>query len=149
MRVVVQRVRYAQVSVNKKVVGAIDQGLLLFIGVEDADSEEDVHWLSKKLIGLRIFNDEEGKMNCSIQQINGKLLCVSQFTLHASTKKGNRPSFFRAAQPAQAEFLYGLLIRQLREAGLSVETSIFGADMQVELLNDGPVTIWMDSQNKE
>lgn len=149
MRVVVQRVRHAQVKVNHEVVGAIGHGLLLLVGVEDADAEEDVHWLCKKLVGLRIFNDEEGKMNWNIQQVEGKVLCVSQFTLHASTKKGNRPSFIKAAQPSHAERLYQFMIQLLQQQGLLVEAGVFGAHMEVELLNDGPVTIWMDSQNKE
>jgi D-tyrosyl-tRNA(Tyr) deacylase len=151
MRVVLQRVREARVEVAGKVVGQISKGLLLLVGVEEADDEEDVAWLLKKITQCRIFSDEEGKMNLSVREVEGQLLVISQFTLHASTKKGNRPSFIRAAHPAKAEALYQTFVK---EAGAlmgeaQVQSGIFGADMQVHLLNDGPVTLWFDSKNKE
>lgn len=150
MRVVIQRVKQASVTVDGQVTGAIDQGLLVFMGVEDADTEDDIRWLSAKIAQLRIFNDDQGVMNRSVMDIQGEILLVSQFTLHASTKKGNRPSYIRASKPPVAIPLYEAMIRQLgQDLGRAVATGIFGADMQVALLNDGPVTIFIDSRNKE
>jgi D-tyrosyl-tRNA(Tyr) deacylase len=136
--------------VEKKIIGAIGQGLLVLLGIELADSEEDVYWLVQKLIQMRIFSDAGGKMNYSLQDIDGGLLVVSQFTLHASTKKGNRPGFVAAARPEQAIPLYESFIEKATFLlGKKVETGIFGADMQVTLINDGPVTIIIDSKNRE
>jgi D-tyrosyl-tRNA(Tyr) deacylase len=150
MRVVIQRVAHAQVVVNEAVVGSIGTGLLVLVGIEDADQLEDVEWLTGKIINLRIFNDEAGVMNLSVKDINGEILIISQFTLHASTKKGNRPSYIRASKPDHAVPLYEALKKRLSEdLGKHVEAGIFGADMKVSLLNDGPVTITMDTQNKE
>ncbi|HSH66999.1 MAG TPA: D-aminoacyl-tRNA deacylase [Bacteroidia bacterium] len=150
MRVVIQRVTKAAVSINGQVKSAIGEGLLLFAGIEDADSAEDIEWISSKIVNLRIFNDENGVMNLSVKDINASILLVSQFTLHASTKKGNRPSYIKAARPDVAIPIYEQLIKRLNEqTGKLVETGVFGADMKVDLLNDGPVTIWIDSKNKE
>ncbi|HVZ25267.1 MAG TPA: D-aminoacyl-tRNA deacylase [Sediminibacterium sp.] len=150
MRVVIQRVQKASVTVEGKLTGDIGPGLLVLMGVEDADSLEDVRWLSAKIVQLRIFNDSEGVMNRSVLDIQGEILLVSQFTLHASTKKGNRPSYSKASKPPVAIPLYEAMIAQLQEdLGKPVATGIFGADMQVALLNDGPVTIFIDSRNKE
>jgi len=150
MRVVVQRVSEASVEVNKEVVGTIDKGLLILLGIEEADEQEDVEWLCGKIARLRVFPDENGTMNRSVQDVNGQALVVSQFTLHASTKKGNRPSYIRAAGPDKAIPLYELFVETL-EGYLSspVSTGEFGAMMQVKLVNDGPVTILIDSKNKE
>lgn len=147
MRAVIQRVSRAGVTINDKLKAAIGGGLLVLLGVEDADTEEDVAWLSAKIVNLRIFNDAQGVMNLSLKETGGDLLLISQFTLHAATKKGNRPSYIRAAKPPVAIPLYEAMIRRL-EAGLGkpVQTGTFGADMQVELVNDGPVTIWMDTK---
>ncbi|MNJ82665.1 D-tyrosyl-tRNA(Tyr) deacylase [compost metagenome] len=150
MRLVIQRVSQASVTVENKITGAINQGLLVLLGIEQADSEEDSDWLIQKLIQMRIFSDEDGKMNCSLQDIDGGLLVVSQFTLHASTKKGNRPSFIAAARPEQAIPLYESFIQKAAvQLGKKVEAGIFGADMKVALINDGPVTITIDSKNRE
>lgn len=150
MRVVLQRVSSANVQVDDREVGAINHGLMVLVGFEDGDSDEDIEWISRKLLNLRIFSDEEGKMNLSVKDVNGGLLIISQFTLHASYKKGNRPSYIRAAAPLEAENLYERFIMHLKkESGLKVSTGIFGADMKVSLVNDGPVTINMDSKNKE
>jgi D-tyrosyl-tRNA(Tyr) deacylase len=150
MRVVIQRVAHAQVEVDQAVVGAIGAGLLVLAGVEDADQMEDVEWLTGKIINLRIFNDEAGVMNLSVKDINGAILVISQFTLHASTKKGNRPSYIKASKPGHAVPIYETFINRLsEELGKKVEAGIFGADMKVSLLNDGPVTITMDTKNKE
>ncbi len=150
MRLVIQRVSRASVTVENQITGAIHQGFLVLLGIEQADSEEDIDWLVQKLIQMRIFSDSEGKMNCSLQDIDGGLLVVSQFTLHASTKKGNRPSFLAAARPEQAIPLYELFIQKAAlQLGKKVEAGIFGADMKVELINDGPVTITIDSKNRE
>ncbi|MBD0293947.1 MAG: D-tyrosyl-tRNA(Tyr) deacylase [Flavisolibacter sp.] len=130
--------------------GCIQTGLLVLLGIEDADGEEDCKWLSNKIVNLRIFNDEEGVMNRSIIDIGGDLLLISQFTLHASTKKGNRPSYIKASKPEIAIPLYEKMIRQLEsDLGKKIQTGVFGADMKVELLNDGPVTIFIDTKNKE
>lgn len=148
MKIVVQRVKQAQVSIEGSIDGAIDQGYLLLVGVTHEDTLEDVSYLSRKIAAMRVFEDEEGKMNHSIQDVGGSILSVSQFTLYADTKKGNRPSFTQAARPDIAVPLYEALNQQLREAGLTVETGKFGADMQVSLVNDGPVTIVFDSKNR-
>ena len=150
MRVVIQRVSKASVTIEGVIKGAIGQGLLILLGIEDADTEEDVQWLSNKIVNLRIFNDEAGVMNESLLDKKGELLLVSQFTLHASTKKGNRPSYIKASKPPIAIPLYEQMIQQLQnDLGRSIQTGTFGADMKVELLNDGPVTIVMDTKNKE
>jgi len=150
MRAVIQRVKEASVKVNGKVTGAIDKGLLILVGIEDADTQEDIEWLTKKIAGLRIFDDENGVMNLSVMDIGGGLLAVSQFTLMASTKKGNRPSYIRASKGDYAEPMYEKFCLALeKESGKKVEKGIFGADMKVSLLNDGPVTIIMDTKNKE
>lgn len=150
MRIVIQRVSEASVTVDGTVTGAIDQGLLVLMGVEDADTDEDIRWLSNKIVNLRIFNDENGVMNLGVKDVAGGILLVSQFTLHASTKKGNRPSYIKASKPDIAIPAYEKMTRQLEtDLGKKVQTGIFGADMKVRLLNDGPVTIVIDSKNKE
>ena len=151
MRLVIQRVSSASVEVEDFVVAEIEKGLLILAGIEEADTREDIDWLVKKATQLRIFNDAEGVMNLSIQDIGGKIILVSQFTLYASTKKGNRPSYIRAAAPETAIPLYEDLIDEFKKVlgNKKVETGIFGADMQVYLVNDGPVTIIMDSKNKD
>ena len=150
MRVIVQRVTKASVTVDQSVVSNIGNGLLVLVGIEDADTIEDIQWLSAKLVQLRIFNDEHGTMNLSLKDIEGELLLVSQFTLHASTKKGNRPSYIKASKPDLAIPLYEQFKQQLEvDLGKQVQTGIFGADMKVNLLNDGPVTIIIDTKNKE
>ncbi|MDR1761355.1 MAG: D-tyrosyl-tRNA(Tyr) deacylase [Bacteroidales bacterium] len=152
MKAVIQRVSRASVTVNNNCIAAIDSGLLILLGIETADTSTDVAWLCAKIAKLRIFNDSEGLMNCDISQIGGRSIVISQFTLHASTKKGNRPSFIRASRPEQARALYEEFVTQLRrELGneTAVQTGKFAADMKVELINDGPVTICIDTQNKE
>lgn len=150
MRVILQRVSEASVKIDNEVNGFIQKGILILIGIEHEDAQTDADWLIQKINGLRIFPDNEGKMNLSIQDINGSFLVVSQFTLHASTKKGNRPSYIQAARPEKAIPLYNYFVEQLEKSSkLSVETGIFGADMKVSLVNDGPVTIFIDSKNKE
>jgi D-tyrosyl-tRNA(Tyr) deacylase len=150
MRVVIQRVTHASVKVDGAITGQIGGGLLVLLGIEDADTEEDIAWLSNKIVNLRIFNDEGGVMNRSVLETGGGILLVSQFTLHASTKKGNRPSYIRASKPGTAIPLYQKMILRLeQDSGGKVQTGIFGADMKVELLNDGPVTIVIDTKNKE
>ncbi|KAA2215877.1 D-aminoacyl-tRNA deacylase [Maribacter flavus] len=150
MRTVIQRVAKARVTVEGKVISSIGQGVLLLLGIVAEDSEEDIDWLVKKVLNLRIFNDEAGVMNKSILDIGGEIIVVSQFTLHASTKKGNRPSYIKAAKPETAIPLYEKFVHKLElEIGKKVGTGIFGADMKVDLLNDGPVTIIIDTKNKE
>jgi D-tyrosyl-tRNA(Tyr) deacylase len=150
MRAVLQRVKRASVTVEGNITGAIEEGLLVLLGIEEADTLEDMNWLSGKLVNLRIFNDEQGVMNRSLLEIGGGLLLVSQFTLFAATKKGNRPSYSRAAPPAIAVPIYEKMIELLSaELGKPIQTGVFGADMKVELLNDGPVTIVIDTKNKE
>ena len=150
MRVVIQRVTNASVTVESKVVAEIQKGLLVFVGIEEADSQEDLDWLVTKITQLRIFNDENEVMNLSVQDIDGDVLVVSQFTLHAATKKGNRPSYIKAAKPDFAIPMYERFVKALEsKLGKKVPTGIFGADMKVLLLNDGPVTIQIDSKNKE
>lgn len=150
MRVVIQRVKEASVTIDAHIKSAITEGLLILVGVEDVDTDEDMKWLAAKIVNLRIFGDENGLMNRSVVDICGQLLVVSQFTLHASTKKGNRPSFLRAAKPNFAVPMYEQFVEELKKlSNLTVLTGEFGADMKVALLNDGPVTICMDTRNKE
>ena len=150
MRTVIQRVSHASVTINGVVKSAIEGGLLVLVGVEDADTEEDIQWLCKKIVGLRVFDDENGVMNKNIVDAGGDILVISQYTLFASTKKGNRPSYIRAAKPDISIPLYEQFCEELSIAlGKPVGTGEFGADMKVELLNDGPVTICMDTKNKE
>jgi D-aminoacyl-tRNA deacylase len=150
MRAVIQRVAKASVTIDGNVNGHIKEGLLVFLGIEDADTDEDIEWLGSKIVNLRVFNDDEGVMNRSILEVGGGILLISQFTLHASTKKGNRPSYIRASKPEVAIPLYEKMIVELEALlGKGIERGVFGADMKVELLNDGPVTIVMDTKNKE
>ena len=150
MRVVVQRVSKASVTVEGKQISSIRKGLLVLTGIENSDTQEDIDWLSNKIVNLRIFNDAEGVMNDSLMDINGDVIVVSQFTLHAVTKKGNRPSYIKAARPEVAVPLYEAFVKAMEsKLGKTVGTGVFGADMIVELVNDGPVTILMDTKNKE
>lgn len=150
MKTVIQRVQHASVTIDGKVKSEIGKGLLLLLGIEDRDTEEDITWLTKKIVNLRIFDDENGIMNRSVIETGGEILVVSQFTLHASTKKGNRPSYIKASKPDKAIPMYEAFCDEIgRELGKPVGTGTFGADMKVALLNDGPVTIVIDSQNKE
>jgi D-tyrosyl-tRNA(Tyr) deacylase len=150
MRIVIQRVTSASVSIDTKVHNAIGKGLLVLVGFEESDSIDDIQWISKKIVDLRIFSDLEGKMNLSIKEIQGELLVVSQFTLFASTKKGNRPSFIRSAKPAISIPLYETFLSELALLhSTPIKTGVFGADMQISLVNDGPVTISIDSKNRE
>jgi D-aminoacyl-tRNA deacylase len=150
MRAVLQRVSSASVMVDSHVTGIIGKGLLILLGIEDSDSEEDIEWLSGKIVNLRIFNDQEGVMNVSLKEDGGDILIISQFTLHASTRKGNRPSYIRASKPVYAIPMYERMIMQLEgDMGKKIQKGIFGADMKVELVNDGPVTIVIDTKNKE
>jgi D-tyrosyl-tRNA(Tyr) deacylase len=149
MLAVVQRVSSASVEIDKAVKGKIGSGLMVLVGIEDADTDEDVEWLASKIINLRIFGDEQGVMNLSLKDINGDLLIISQFTLHASTKKGNRPSYIKAARPEVAIPLYDSFLKTSSILiGRDVHSGIFGADMKVSLVNDGPVTIIIDTKNK-
>lgn len=150
MRILIQRVSEASVTIDGNVKSAIGYGLLLLVGIEHEDDKTDIEWLTKKVLNLRIFNDENEVMNRSVKDIDGEILVISQFTLHASTKKGNRPSYIKAAKPEVSIPLYEQFVQQLeKEFGKTVGTGEFGADMKVQLLNDGPVTIWIDSKNKE
>jgi len=150
MRIVIQRVSKASVSVGGKLKSLVRAGLLVLVGIVDEDNSEDIDFLVKKIVNLRIFPDENGVMNCSVLEIDGEILCVSQFTLHASTKKGNRPSYIKAAKPDFAIPMYNTFCTELSKAlGKEIQTGEFGADMQVELINDGPVTIIIDSKIKE
>lgn len=150
MRVVIQRVSRASVTIDKKIKSSIQKGLLVLVGIEEADDSTDIEWLSNKITSLRIFDDENKVPNISVKDMGGEILLVSQFTLHALTKKGNRPSYIKAAKPETAITLYEKLIGQLqKDLGRSIHTGSFGADMKVELVNDGPVTIWMDSKVRE
>lgn len=149
MKTVIQRVTNASVEIDQNQTASIQLGVLVLVGIEDSDSIDDINWIVRKIINMRIFNDEEGIMNQSLVDVNGEALIVSQFTLHASTKKGNRPSYIKAAKPDVAIPLYNTFINQFENAlGKNVETGKFGADMKVRLLNDGPVTIIIDSKNK-
>ncbi len=150
MRAVIQRVAHASVQISDRIEGEIGNGILVLLGIEDSDGPEDIRWLSKKIANLRIFNDSAGVMNVSLLDMEGEALVISQFTLHASTRKGNRPSYIRAAKPGVAIPLYEEFVAQLEnDLGRPVATGIFGAEMKVELLNDGPVTILIDTKNKE
>jgi len=150
MRLVIQRVSEAKVKVDGEIVGAIQNGLMILVGIEDADSQEDIEWLAGKASNLRIFDDAEGVMNLSVKEVHGDILLISQFTLHASTKKGNRPSYIHASKPPVAIPLYEALIQQFeKEMDKPIQTGQFGADMKVSLLNNGPVTIILDSKNKD
>ncbi|HEX7414692.1 MAG TPA: D-aminoacyl-tRNA deacylase [Bacteroidia bacterium] len=150
MRIVIQRVQSAAVSINQSVFSSIEKGLLVLVGIEEADTAEDINWLCHKIIDLRIFADHAGKMNLSIKEVGGDILVISQFTLHASTKKGSRPSYLKAAKPEVAIPLYESFIAALSHLFQKpVKTGVFGADMQVSLLNDGPITICIDSKNRE
>lgn len=150
MRVVIQRVSKASVSIDNSLKSSIGKGMLILLGIEDLDTAEDINWLCEKICKLRIFNDENGVMNIPITEIDGEILLVSQFTLHASVKKGNRPTYIRASKPDFAIPMYEKFIDKLQfELGKDIKTGVFGADMQVELINDGPVTIIIDSKNKE
>lgn len=150
MKVVLQRVSSASVSIDNKVVADIQTGLLILVGIEDEDNQEDINWLTSKIANIRIFEDDNQVMNLSIKDIEGNVIVVSQFTLHANTKKGNRPSYIKASKPNVAIPLYENFVQQLeKELGKKVQTGVFGADMKVALINDGPVTILIDSKNKE
>ncbi len=150
MKIVIQRVLESSVTINGKIKSSIEKGLLILLGIEDADTDEDIKWLCQKIVNLRIFPDENGVMNKSILESDGDILIVSQFTLHASTKKGNRPSYIKASKPDIAVPMYEKFVKQLEtDLGKTVQTGEFGADMKVALINDGPVTIIIDSQNKE
>ena len=150
MKTVTQRVQYASVTIDGVVKSKIGKGLLILVGIEDRDTQEDINWLCKKICNLRIFDDEQGVMNRSVMDVDGEILVVSQFTLQASTKKGNRPSYIRASKPEAAIPMYESFCAEMGiQLGKEVQTGTFGADMKVELLNDGPVTILIDSQNKE
>lgn len=148
MRLVIQRVSQAKVEIDGEILGQINRGFMILVGVEEADTQEDVDYLVRKVAKMRIFNDEEDKMNLSLEQVGGEVLSISQFTLHADTKKGNRPSFIRAARPEQGNELYQSFNKGLEAEGIHVETGEFGGDMQVTLTNDGPVTIIIDSKDK-
>ena len=150
MRAVIQRVKKASVTIDGKEFSSIDDGLLVLVGIEDADTGEDIEWLSAKIVNLRIFNDLDGVMNISVKDIDGEIIAVSQFTLHASAKKGNRPSYIKASKPDIAIPLYEKFVKKLAgDLGKEIKTGVFGADMKVDLLNDGPVTIIIDTKNKE
>jgi D-tyrosyl-tRNA(Tyr) deacylase len=150
MRAVIQRVTQASCKVDDQITGAIENGFLVLLGIEDADTQEDLSWLAQKIAGLRIFNDENGLMNKSLADMNGNILLISQFTLFAATKKGNRPGFTRAARPDKAIPMYEEMIKQLSALlNKEIQCGVFGADMKISLLNDGPVTIVMDTKNKE
>ncbi len=150
MRALIQRVSQASVRVHGTISGSILKGFLVLLGIEDKDTDEDLRWLSRKIVGLRLFDDDQGLMNLGLTDVGGDILLVSQFTLHAATKKGNRPSFIRAARPESAQPMYEKMIAQLTaDLGRPIATGVFGAMMEVELVNDGPVTIWIDTQNKE
>ena len=150
MRLILQRVTEASVKVDGLIVGAINNGLMILVGIEDADTQDDIEWLAGKASNLRIFDDADGVMNLSVKEVHGDILLISQFTLHASTKKGNRPSYMHASKPPVAIPLYEAMIQQLeKEMGKSIQTGQFGADMNVSLINNGPVTIILDSKNKD
>lgn len=150
MRAVIQRVARANVAINNDIRSSIGKGLLVLVGIEEADTEEDVRWLSGKIVNMRLFDDDNGVMNLSVKEVGGDMLIVSQFTLHAAVKKGNRPSYIRAAKPPIAIPLYEAFVKQIeQDLGKKPGTGEFGADMKVSLVNDGPVTIWVDTKNKE
>ena len=150
MKAVIQRVSQSSVTINEEIVAQIQQGLLVLVGIEDADNQQDINWLTSKIANLRIFGDENEVMNLSLKDINGEIIVVSQFTLHAATKKGNRPSYIKASKPEIAIPLYESFVKQMEiELGKKIQTGQFGADMKVSLINDGPVTIIIDTKNKE
>ena len=150
MRNVIQKVTHASVTIEGKIKSEIKKGLLVFVGIEDRDKDDDIDWLANKIVNIRIFEDENGVMNKSVIDMDGEILVVSQFTLHALTKKGNRPSYIKASKPDFAIPMYEKFCKKVSEnLGKEVKTGVFGADMKVELLNDGPTTIWIDSQNRE
>ena len=150
MRVVIQKITHASVDIEKQTVASINKGLLVLVGIEDSDTNEDITWLSAKIVNLRVFDDENGVMNLSVKDVGGEVLIVSQFTLHAATKKGNRPSYIRAARPEVAIPIYEAFVRQVEALlGKQVPTGQFGAMMQINLCNDGPVTILIDTKNKD
>ena len=150
MKVVIQRVSAASVTIENKIVAQINNGLLVLVGIEDADNQDDIDWLVTKIINLRIFNDESGTMNLSVKDIDGNIIVVSQFTLQASTKKGNRPSYIKASKPEIAVPIYENFLQKMRfELGKPIQSGVFGADMQVSLINDGPVTIVIDSKDRQ
>lgn len=149
MRVLIQRVTEASVTIENEIHGSISLGLLVLLGIEKEDVQADIDWLVKKIVQMRIFPDDEGKMNLSVQDVKGSILVISQFTLHASTKKGNRPSYIRAARPEVAIPLYEQFLQSLKAQSVPVASGKFGAEMKVQLINDGPVTIWMDSRDKQ
>lgn len=149
MRVVIQRVSEASVKVDNQIVGEIGKGLMLLIGVDESDENSDADWLVKKILDVRVFSDDEGKMNHSVKDINGEILCISQFTLISDYKKGNRPSYIKAARPEKAIPLFEYFKEELKKSGLKTESGIFGADMKVSLINDGPVTLVFDSKTKQ
>jgi D-tyrosyl-tRNA(Tyr) deacylase len=150
MKLVVQRVQNASVTIDGMVVASIEKGLLVLLGITDEDTEKDIHWLTNKIVNLRIFNDAQGVMNTSVKDVGGEIIVVSQFTLHANTRKGHRPSYIRAAKPKVAIPLYNAFVKRLEnDLGKPVQTGEFGADMKVALVNDGPVTIIIDSRQKE
>ena len=150
MKAVIQRVSQSSVTINEEIVAQIQQGILVLVGIEDTDNQEDINWLTSKIANLRIFEDENEVMNLSLKDINGEMIVVSQFTLHAATKKGNRPSYIKASKPEVAIPLYESFVQQMEiELGKKVQTGQFGADMKVSLVNDGPVTIIIDTKNKE
>ncbi len=148
MKVVLQRVSEANVKVDNEIIGKIDKGLMILIGVDVGDETSDVEWLVKKILDVRVFSDEEGKMNHSVKEINGEILCISQFTLISDYKKGNSPSYIKAAKPDKAIPLFEYFKDELKRSGLKIESGIFGADMRVSLINDGPVTLVFDSKTK-
>ena len=150
MKAVIQRVSESSVTISKEIVAQIQQGLLVLVGIEDADNQDDINWLTSKIANLRIFGDENEVMNLSLKDIDGEMIVVSQFTLHAATKKGNRPSYIKASKPEIAIPLYESFVKQMEiELGKKIQTGQFGADMKVSLVNDGPVTIIIDTKNKE
>ncbi|HTN36077.1 MAG TPA: D-aminoacyl-tRNA deacylase [Arachidicoccus sp.] len=150
MRILLQRVLNASVTIRQQQTASIGVGLLILLGIEAGDGPEDITWLSNKIVQMRLFNDDQGVMNRSVLDVNGEILLVSQFTLHASTKKGNRPSYIRAARPEVAMLLYEKMITQLKtDLGKEIATGSFGADMQIALVNEGPVTIWLDSKDRQ
>lgn len=148
MKIVIQRVKNASVEVDFKIVGKIEKGLMLLVGVDETDETNDADWLVKKILDVRVFSDDEGKMNHSVKDINGEILCISQFTLISDYKKGNRPSYIKAARPDKAIPLFEYFKDEMKKSGLKTESGIFGADMKVSLINDGPVTLVFDSKTK-
>ena len=148
MKIVLQRVSEANVKVDNQIVGAIEKGLMLLIGVDETDESSDADWLVRKIIDVRVFSDDDGKMNHSVKDIDGEILCISQFTLISDYKKGNRPSYIKAAKPDKASPLFEYFKDELKKSGLKIESGIFGADMKVSLINDGPVTLVFDSKTK-